>query len=113
MKTPRKFSLSERRVAQTIYHVELSRGSSIIASTLSRETGETALREILSTFMGAHGPGDIKLFTELLQERLNQRGRPDLASELFQPRELTTADLPQKSEARLVQHKAASTRSAS
>jgi hypothetical protein len=90
MKTLRKISASERRLAETIYYVELSRGASIIASTLTRETGETALREVMSTFMAARGAGDIELFTELLQERLNQRGRPDLASELFRPCELAS-----------------------
>src|ERR1700754_4627319 len=82
MRARRKISASERRLAEVIYHVELSRGSSIIASTLSRETGKTALLEVLSSFMAAHGPGDIELFTALLQERLNQRGRSDLAIEL-------------------------------
>ncbi|CAB3773405.1 hypothetical protein [Paraburkholderia humisilvae] len=91
MKNVRKISPSERRLAETVYHVELSRGASIIASTLSRVTAETALNEVVSEFVALHGTGNIDLFSELLRERLTQKGRTDLATELFRTREVTVS----------------------
>ncbi|MGT2472129.1 hypothetical protein [Paraburkholderia terrae] len=82
-------SRSKRRHDQAIaeaevdYQLELARGASVIASTLSRQNMVAAIEETLCAFVSTHGTPDLDIFTELLRQRLRARNRLDAADALF------------------------------
>ncbi|MGT2477622.1 hypothetical protein [Paraburkholderia terrae] len=59
------------------YALELARGASVIASTLSEASLMQAVGDTLSGFVVAHGMADLDAFIYVLGERLMQRDRPD------------------------------------
>ncbi|MEM5292407.1 hypothetical protein ACFQ3P_42555 [Paraburkholderia sabiae] len=59
------------------YAVELARGASVIASTLSEASLMQAVGDTLSGFVVAHGMADLDAFIHVLGERVMQRDRPD------------------------------------
>ena len=59
------------------YALELARGASVIASTLSETSLMQAVGETLSGFVAAYGVQDLDAFVHILGERLMQRERPD------------------------------------
>lgn len=69
--------------AEVGYQLELSRGASVIASMLSTENMAAAIEETLSAFVRAYGTTDLKIFTQLLGQRLTARNRTDAADMLF------------------------------
>ena len=70
---------STRSLIETRYTLELARGSSVIASTLTRSSLMQAIGETLSAFVANHGTGDLDGFVLVLSERLIQRDRADAA----------------------------------
>ncbi|AUT66827.1 hypothetical protein C2L65_43110 [Paraburkholderia terrae] len=68
-----------RSLIETRYTLELARGSSVIASTLTRSSLMQAIGETLSAFVANHGTGDLDGFVLVLSERLIQRDRADAA----------------------------------
>lgn len=68
-----------RSLIETRYTLELARGSSVIASTLTRSSLMQAIGETLSAFVASHGTGDLDGFVLVLSERLIQRDRADAA----------------------------------
>ena len=68
-----------RSLIETRYTLELARGSSVIASTLTQSSLMQAIGETLSAFVANHGPGDLNGFVLVLGERLIQRDRADAA----------------------------------
>ncbi|WP_086910479.1 hypothetical protein [Paraburkholderia hospita] len=61
------------------YNLELARGASVIASTLTEASLMQAVGETLSGFVATHGTEDLDAFVRILGERLNRRDRPDAA----------------------------------
>lgn len=61
------------------YSLELARGASVIASTLSDASLLNAIDETLSAFCARYGRDDLEAFVLALAERLTQRNRPDAA----------------------------------
>jgi hypothetical protein len=70
---------STRSLIETRYTLELARGSSVIASTLTRSSLMQAIGETLSAFVANYGTGDLDGFVLVLSERLIQRDRADAA----------------------------------
>jgi hypothetical protein len=66
--------------ARVAYVLELARGCSYISSTLSPDTRNSAIAEVLGEFRELHGEREETLFQKLLAEDLQRRGRPDAAS---------------------------------
>ncbi|EIM94673.1 hypothetical protein WQE_43099 [Paraburkholderia hospita] len=69
--------------AEVGYQLELARGASVIASMLSTQNMAAAVEETLSAFVRAYGTTDLKIFTQLLGQRLTARNRMDAADMLF------------------------------
>ena len=65
--------------AEVKYNLELARGASVIASTLTEASLMQAVGETLSGFVATHGTEDLDTFVRILAERLNKRDRPDAA----------------------------------
>ncbi len=59
--------------------VELARGTSHIASTLTPATLQQAVAEVLRAFQAERGREPFEAFQWLLAERLERRGRADAA----------------------------------
>ncbi|MFM0059421.1 hypothetical protein [Paraburkholderia phytofirmans] len=53
--------------------MELARGSSYIASTLTPKTQQAAIAEVLKGFREQHGTDTLLIFRELLAESLRNR----------------------------------------
>ena len=73
----RKASEKTLANARMTYHVELARGSSHIRSTLSAESRELAIAEVIGEFCVAYGNRDLGIFRQLLSDDLRKRGRGD------------------------------------
>jgi hypothetical protein len=71
--------LSEKILFKATYLVELTRGRSHIASTLSEETRHSAIAEIFEEFSRQHGADKLAVFRELLAESLERRDHPSAA----------------------------------
>ncbi|TXC79239.1 hypothetical protein FRZ40_33070 [Paraburkholderia azotifigens] len=71
-----------RSLIETRYAVELARGASVIASTLTQSSLMQAIGETLSSFVADNGSGDLDGFVEVLRNRLIQRNRTDAADTL-------------------------------
>ncbi|MFM0009680.1 hypothetical protein PQR46_07440 [Paraburkholderia sediminicola] len=65
---------------RTTYVLELARGCSYISSTLSPDTRNSAIVEVLSEFRELYGEQEEILFRKLLAEDLQSRGKQDAAS---------------------------------
>lgn len=65
----------EARSYRCAFAVELARGASHIASTLSPATRESAVADVMDDFAGIHGEDMLPIFCKLLAESL--RGRQD------------------------------------
>ncbi len=65
---------------RVMYVVELARGGSHIASTLTEATLQTAVAEVVNEFLQQHGKERLSVFRELLADRLDERQRPEAAS---------------------------------
>jgi hypothetical protein len=61
---------------RSIYLVELARGSSFIASTLTPVTQRAAITEVMSEFSERYGTEHLSIFRELLAESLVKRRSP-------------------------------------
>lgn len=59
--------------ARSTYLVELARGCSHIASMLTPETEQRAIREVIEEFLKLYGQKDTALFQTLLAEELQLR----------------------------------------
>lgn len=70
---------ADRSLIETRYTLELARGSSVIASTLTQSSLMQAIGETLSAFVANHGTGDLDNFVLVLSERLIKRDRADAA----------------------------------
>lgn len=70
---------SQKVRARWDYPVELARGSSHIASTLTDGTRRSAIDEVLDEFAACHGADKLEIFRELLAESLAKRGQGDAA----------------------------------
>ncbi|CAE6688500.1 hypothetical protein [Paraburkholderia nemoris] len=66
--------------ARATYVLELARGCSYISSTLSPETRDSAIAEVLGEFRELYGEQEGILFQRLLAEDLQRRGRPNAAA---------------------------------
>jgi hypothetical protein len=66
--------------ARAAYVLELARGCSYISSTLSADTRNRAIAEVLGEFRELYGEREETLFQKLLAEDLQRRGKPDAAS---------------------------------
>ncbi|MEA3128591.1 MAG: hypothetical protein QOF46_386 [Paraburkholderia sp.] len=66
--------------ARAAYVLELARGCSYISSTLTTDTRNRAIAEVLAEFRGLYGERQETLFQKLLAEDLERRGKPDAAS---------------------------------
>jgi hypothetical protein len=67
---------AEKNIFRSVYVMELARGSSHIASTLSPQTQHIAIAEILDEFCTRHGADKLVIFRELLAESLEKRNQP-------------------------------------
>lgn len=70
---------ANRSLIETRYTLELARGASVIASTLTQSSLMQAIGETLSAFVANHGTADLDGFVLVLGERLIQRHRADAA----------------------------------
>jgi hypothetical protein len=66
--------VADKQQYRSTYVVELARGSSYIASTLSPESLHAAIAEVLRDFTLQYGADTLALFRELLAESLEDRG---------------------------------------
>jgi hypothetical protein len=66
--------------ARAAYVLELARGCSYISSTLTTDTRNRAIAEVLAEFRELYGEREETLFQKLLAEDLERRGNPDAAS---------------------------------
>ncbi|WP_374954970.1 hypothetical protein [Paraburkholderia sp. BL21I4N1] len=66
--------------ARATYLLELARGCSYVDSTLSPDTGDRAIAEIISEFRELYGDQELAIFRKLLAENLRRRGKQDAAS---------------------------------
>ena len=64
---------AEKTLCRSTYMVELARGSSYIASTLTPATQQAAIAEVLNGFREQHGADTLLIFRELLAESLRNR----------------------------------------
>ncbi|WP_233830261.1 hypothetical protein [Paraburkholderia sp. ZP32-5] len=80
--------VADKQQYRSIYVVELARGSSYIASTLSAESLHAAIAEVLRDFALQYGDDALPLFRELLAESLEDRGNVAAAQAVwdFEPR---------------------------
>lgn len=83
--TPREKRKHDLAVAQAEvgYQLELARGASVIASMLSTDNMAASIEETLSEFVSAYGTTDLKIFMQLLGQRLMARNRTDAANMLL------------------------------
>lgn len=58
----RKIGPASLAQAEIGYQLELARGASVIASTLTNENMTAAIGESLATFVSAHGTADLQIF---------------------------------------------------
>jgi hypothetical protein len=63
--------------------MELARGSSYIASTLSPATQQVAIAEVLHEFRLQHGADRLFIFRDLLAESLEKRDNRSAAQAVF------------------------------
>lgn len=61
---------------QQIFELELARGASVIASTLTDESRQNAITEIFEDVVQAYGETHVDIFGDLLAYRLSERGDP-------------------------------------
>lgn len=61
------------------YSLELARGGSHIASTLSAGSRADAIAEVVDGFVLQHGETDLAVFLEVLADRLARRGADEAA----------------------------------
>lgn len=71
---------AEKTLYRSIYQIELARGSSYIASTLTPATQQAAIAEVLNEFRAQHGADRLLIFRDLLAESLKNR-KDTLAAE--------------------------------
>ncbi|MFL9960873.1 hypothetical protein PQR02_07035 [Paraburkholderia sediminicola] len=77
MPRPRKRAeQAEKNIYRSVYLIELARGSSHIASTLSPQTQRIAIAEVLDEFHRQYGADKLIIFRELLAESLEKRNQP-------------------------------------
>jgi hypothetical protein len=62
------------------YRLELARGASHIASTLSAQGRAAAIAEVIDGFVLQYGETDLPVFLEVLADRLTQRGAKEAAT---------------------------------
>jgi hypothetical protein len=62
------------------YAVELARGSSYLASTMTYSTLEAAVTETVEAFVSTHGDEFLPEYLELMSRRLSERNKPEAAS---------------------------------
>jgi hypothetical protein len=62
------------------YRLELARGGSHIASTLSAQGRAAAIAEVIDGFVLQYGETDLAVFLEVLAGRLTQRGAGEAAN---------------------------------
>ncbi|MFP6560051.1 hypothetical protein WJ542_17380 [Paraburkholderia sp. B3] len=62
------------------YRLELARGASHIASTLSAQSRAAAIAEVVDGFVLQYGETDLAVFLEVLADRLMQRGANEAAT---------------------------------
>ena len=65
------------RRCETDFQLELARGASFIASSMTRETLQRSIDETVREFSQTHGATDAFLFCNVLADRLSRRGRAD------------------------------------
>lgn len=81
--------------AEIDYQLELARGASVIASMLSAEKLAAAIGETLTAFESAYGTTELRIFRQLLGQRLVNRHRSDAANMLVALNPLScTSDVP-------------------
>jgi hypothetical protein len=88
MSKPRKISRhADKKLYRSAYLMELARGSSYIASTLTPATQRAAIEEVLQEFRAQHGAEKLFIFRELLAESLEKRQNPHAAQAVltFEP----------------------------
>ncbi|MCC8391518.1 hypothetical protein LJ656_02875 [Paraburkholderia sp. MMS20-SJTR3] len=71
--------LAHKHQYRSIYRLELARGSSYIASTLSPESLRSAIAEVLDEFSRQYGQDKLPVFRELLAENLEDRANGNAA----------------------------------
>jgi hypothetical protein len=78
---------AEKALYRSTYLMELARGSSHIASTLSPATQRVAIAEVFGEFRLQHGPDNVVVFRELLAESLMERNNLSAAQAVlsFEP----------------------------
>ncbi|WP_258875548.1 hypothetical protein [Paraburkholderia sp. BL27I4N3] len=64
---------ADKALCRSTYMMELARGSSYIASTLTPITQRTAIAEVLNGFREQHGADTALIFRDLLAESLKNR----------------------------------------
>jgi hypothetical protein len=65
------------------YSLELARGGSHIASTLTARGRADAIAEVVSSFVLLYGETDLAVFLEVLGDRLAHRGAAQAAAEVM------------------------------
>ncbi|WP_206171208.1 hypothetical protein [Trinickia terrae] len=78
----RSHRASELAQCDARYELDLARGASHLASTLSYATLESAIAETVGEFLNLHGGEHLPVFLELLARRLSERKKPEAASAL-------------------------------
>ncbi|MFM0554406.1 hypothetical protein P0D69_26000 [Paraburkholderia sediminicola] len=64
---------TEKALCRSTYMMDLARGSSYIASTLTPATQQAAIAEVLDGFRAQHGADRLLIFRDLLAESLKNR----------------------------------------
>ncbi|MEW9580380.1 hypothetical protein ABQJ48_02040 [Paraburkholderia sp. DGU8] len=84
---PKRTQQADKNLYKSVYLVELARGSSHIASTLSPQTQRIAITEVMDEFRARYGADKLVVFRELLAESLEKRNEPSAAQAVlnFEP----------------------------
>jgi hypothetical protein len=86
-RAPKRAQQADKNLYRSVYLIELARGSSHIASTLSPQTQRIAITEVMDEFRAQYGADKLVVFRELLAESLEKRSEPSAAQAVlnFEP----------------------------
>ncbi|MFC0396964.1 hypothetical protein [Paraburkholderia rhizosphaerae] len=76
----RRIRHEDYRRCEIDFQLELARGASFIASSMSKETLQRTVDETICGFAQMHGPSAAIVFCSVLSDRLLSRGRADAAA---------------------------------
>jgi hypothetical protein len=78
--TPTSRRTAGRGKCEELYRLELARGASHIASTVQEPGRARAIADVMDAFVSLYGEADLRVFLEVLAERLTGRGASEAAA---------------------------------